>query len=383
VAKKGWAFLERAIAKYGNDGAYQKITHYGHEFQHDDERAWAACELFLATGEKAYQTKLVELFNPSDPNTRRWGWMRLIDAYGCAIRSFAFAAKAGKIKREQQDRQFLEQCEAEIAAAGEEQLHRARDSAYGTSFPEETKHVRAAGWYFSMDVAFDLAVACQLDYPIKNDPRAAMVEALLSNLNYEEGCNPVNMTFLTGLGWKRQREIVHQYAQNDRRVLPPTGIPLGNLQSGFGWLDFYQKELGELNFPSDGAEDSPYPIYDRWGDSFNLTTEFVSLFQARALGCLAWLMAQTPLKEQAWKSAPGTLVPSTNPSGKQVLQLVAPGIDLRAARTVWEANDQEPAFGAAWVPPDKWRRQWVEAEAQLPDGRRIFGVTNFSTLFVK
>ena len=44
--------------------------------------------------------------------------MRLVDAYGCAIRSYAFAAKAGKIKREQQDRQFLEQCEAEIAATG-------------------------------------------------------------------------------------------------------------------------------------------------------------------------------------------------------------------------------------------------------------------------
>src|SRR4029434_8417767 len=31
-AKKGWAFLETAIAKHGKDGAYQKLSHYGDEF---------------------------------------------------------------------------------------------------------------------------------------------------------------------------------------------------------------------------------------------------------------------------------------------------------------------------------------------------------------
>ena len=318
----------------------------------------------------------MELLNPADPGIRKWGWWRLYDAYGCAIRSYAFAAKAGKIKREQLQSMLLEQCEAEIAAAGEDQLRRAQNSAYGTSFPEETKRVRNAGWYFSSDAAFDLAVACQLDYPLRNDPRPRMIEAMLSNLNYEEGCNPVNVTYLTGLGWKRQREIVHQYAQNDRRVLPPTGIPLGNMQAGFGWLEFYQKELGELSFPSDGAEDAPFPFYDRWGDSFNLTTEFVILHQARALGYLAWLMAQTPLKNQSWKSAAGHINIATQ--SQPTMQLATPGLDLHSARIVWEASGQEPAFGVSLPLPPAGARQWVEAEAQLPDGRRVFGVTNFT-----
>jgi hypothetical protein len=52
-ARKGWAFLEQAIARHGRDGAYQKLTHYGDDFMHDDELAWAACELYLATGESA------------------------------------------------------------------------------------------------------------------------------------------------------------------------------------------------------------------------------------------------------------------------------------------------------------------------------------------
>ena len=33
--------------------------------------------------------------------------------------------------------------------------------------------------------------------------------ALLENMNYEGGCNPVNVSYITGLGlWKRQRDIV-------------------------------------------------------------------------------------------------------------------------------------------------------------------------------
>src|SRR5205085_12198882 len=79
TAKKGWAFLEDAMGKFGQEGSYQKITHYGDDFMADDELAWAACELFLATGDPAYQKRLVELMNPSDPAIRKWGWVRLYD----------------------------------------------------------------------------------------------------------------------------------------------------------------------------------------------------------------------------------------------------------------------------------------------------------------
>jgi len=387
-AKAGWAFLERAIAKYGQDGAYQKITHYGDDFMHDDELAWAACELFLATGDSSFHQRLIARFNPADPATRRWGWWRLCEAYGCATRSYAFAAKAGKIKREQLDPIFLSRCEDEIVKCGEDQLHRAQDSAYGTSFPAETKRVRSAGWYFSADRAFDLAVATQLDYPVLNDPRPKFLEAILSNLNYEAGCNPVNLCYVTGLGWKRQREIVQHYAMNDRRVLPPSGIPLGNLQAGFAWLDLYQQELGALSFPPDGAKEAPYPIYDRWGDSFNVQTEFVIVNQARSLATAAFVMAQTPLKGQPWRAIPAQIEwrnpPAPSRSGPARMDgpactagLKVEGLELQNARIVWEARDHEPDFGSTFTfTPATAGPLWIEAEAQCVDGRRVFAVTN-------
>ena len=380
-AKKGWAFLERAIREHGKDGAYQRISHYGDVFIHDDELAWAACEMFLATGDPELQKTLMRWLNPGDVSTRRWGWWRLFEAYGCAIRSYTFAAKAGKLKREQQAPLFLDRCETEIATSGEEQMNRALACAYGTSFTDEAKRFRNGGWYFPGDVAFDLAVAMQLDYPKFRDPRPKLLDALIGNLNYEAGCNPVNLTFITGLGWKRQHEIVHQFALNDQRVLPPTGIPLGCIQSGFGWIDLYGRELGALSFPLDGDEKSPYPIYDRWGDSFNLATEFVAVNQSRELAYLAWLMAQSPLKTQPWKSATAQIIarPAKTQSGTALsVELKSDGLDLRKARIVWETKDHEPAFGSTFTfTPTNGGPVWIEVEAQLPDGRRVFATTNF------
>lgn len=374
-ARKGWAFLEGAIARHGKDGAYQKITHYGDEFMHDDELAWAATEMYLATHDPAIGEKLLQWLQPADPATRKWGWLRLYDAYGCAIRSFAFSTKTGRLAPGQADARLLRECQAELLSAAREQAERAASSAYGTSFPEETKRARSAGWYFSMDAAFDLAVASQLDHPAGNDPRPGWLEAIVSNLNYEQGCNPPNVVYLTGLGWKRQLEIVHQYAQNDRRALPPTGIPLGNIQEGMLWIGLYKDEPLKVSFPSDTSETAPFPFYDRWADAFNLSQEFVILQQARGLAVTSWLMAQGPLKNQTWRSAPATL--AAGDTGGAYSFAVASELDLSEARIVWEAEGGTTVSGPTLKLGSR-QPAWVEAEAQLPDGRRVFAVSELN-----
>lgn len=375
-ALKGWRFLERAVKKHGMDGAYQQLTHYGHEFLHDDELAWAAAELYLATGNPEFERWLIERFDPTAESTRRWTWWRLYEGYGCAVRSYAFAARTGRLKPDQLNRDFLQKCESEIVAAAEDQFRFARDSAYGTSFPEPTKRFRTAGWYFSTDRAFDLVVAMQLDSAA--DRRADFLEAYFSNLNYEAGCNPLNVSYLTGMGWKRQHEIVHQYAQNDRRTLPPTGIPIGNVQAGFQFLHHYGKELGALSFPHDGSEDQPYPFYDRWGDSFNVATEFVVVNQARSLAGLSFLMAQTPLQQQAYPPIRARIIgiPQVLEPGAIYTAELQLNADLRNAQIVWEAPGHEPTFGPRFrVSPVKTEQFWVEAEVLWPDGRRAFAIT--------
>ena len=258
-AQLGWQFMTNAIAIHGRAGAYQDIQHFGGDFTDHDEFAWAACEMFLAAGDPQYRDKLYEWFpDPTDPSTMRWGWWRMSACYGNAIRDYATAARSGRLAADQLDADYLAKCINVITNCGNDNLRWSQESAYGSSFPDSTKGARSAGWYFSPVQAFDL-VAAELFNP---DP--AYVDAILLNLNYELGCNPLNRSFITGLGWRRQREIVDQYSGNDRHALPKDGIPVSNLQEGFVWTFTYGWELSPLCFPSDGAAEAPYPLYDRW-----------------------------------------------------------------------------------------------------------------------
>lgn len=375
-AKKGWQFLENAWAKYGRAGAYQKITHYGNEFRDADEIAWAACEMYLATGESKYHNELINNFNPSDPNTRRWSWWRLFEGYGCAIRSYAFAARSGRLQSSQLNSTFLAKCEAEIIAAGDDQVRYSKDNAFGNPFPDDNKPYRNAGWFMTGEQAYDVATAYQLN------PKQEYLDTIIAAMNYEAGLNPLNMGFLTGIGWKRQRETVNQYAENDRRELPPSGIPLGSVTAGPPYIYNYKNELSALCFPSDGASTAPYAPYDKWTDTFHTGTEMVNPQEGHALAAMAFMMARTPLKTQPWKSATGTIVglPATVPALQPITAtLSAPGVDLSKAMLVWEARDQAPTpapqfnFAAVNTGP-----QWVEVEALLPDGRRIFAKADFN-----
>jgi hypothetical protein len=387
-AKNGWAFLERAIAKNGRDGSYQKITHYGDEFMHDDELAWAAAELFAATGDKKFEKELISHFQPDDRETKRWTWWRMFESYGCAIRSYAFAARTKRLNTNQLDAHFLKLCEDEIIEAAKDQLRYANENAYGTSFPSESKRFRNAGWYFSTDRAFDLAVASQMDFPSLNDPHPQFLEAILGNINYEAGCNPVNISYVTGLGWKRPREMVNHYAQNDWRELPPSGLEIGNIQEGFPYLDPYQKELGALTFPSDGDERDPTPFYDRWGDNFNTAAEFVTVNLARSLATTAFIMAKTSLAQQPWKSAEAIIsgIPVDVSANKMVtVEVLSNAVNLQNTKTVWEIQGQEPLLLAdgkkfQFVVPRRGNYR-IEAEVQFPDGRRLFAATNFHSGF--
>jgi hypothetical protein len=372
-AQLGWQFLTNAIAKYGKNGIYQKITHYGDDFGDRDELAWAAAAMYVATGDVQYQNALFQWFpDPTDPATFRWGWWRLFLSYGNAVRDYAFAVRSGRLTASQVNSTYLAKCESVITAAGDDLVKWSGQNAYGTSFPEETKHVQGAGWYFSGDQTFDLATAYQVS------AKSNYINAILANMNYEGGCNPVNVSYVTGMGWKRERDAVSQYAANDRRVMPPTGEPIGNIQWGFSYLDNYGSTLNALCFPSDNAATAPTPFYDRWADSWNVSTEFVTFQTARGLAAYAFVAAQTSLKSQAWKAVPGQINIPDN-AGTMNFTLSAPGVDLSQARIVWETRDGDPYLGQSFnFTPKDSGSQWIEAEAQLPDGRRIFAATNFT-----
>ena len=83
-----------------------------------------------------------------------------------------------------------------------------------------------------------------------------------------------------------------------------------------------------------------------------------------------------------WKAITGQItgLPANFSRGtKASAQLSVTGFDLQSARIVWEAADQEPALGKSFTfTALSSGPQWIEAEAQMADGRRVFAVTNFT-----
>jgi hypothetical protein len=383
-AVKGYQFLSNAISKYGRAGSYQTIQQYGNSYTNDDLLAWAAASMFAATGNANYEYDLTNNFNPSNPNTVYWGWWRMYEGYGCAIRDYAFAARSGRLQASQLDNNYLTNCEAQIIACANDNTNWANHSSYHNSFSDAYKSPFNAGWFFSVNQTFDIAVADA----ITNDPN--YIPAMIGNMNYEAGCNPANMPYLTGIGWRRQHDIVSQYSENSFRELPPTGIPLGSVQSGFVYLPPYDSLCGQLTFPNDspatGSSYAEYAPYDRWADTFNTMTELISWQQGRSLAAMAYLMAQTSSGTEAWQYATATItgLPSVVTNGVPVtVGLSVSGLTMTNAMYVWEATGQDPTPGATFTfVPNTAGANWIEAEATLPDGRRVFATNEFNAISV-
>ncbi len=368
-ARAGWNFLLTAIQTYGKAGSYQTLTGYGDIFAHDDELAWAAAAMFVATGDPACQQKFIEWYNPQDPATVRWGWWYLFEGYGCAARSYGFAVSSGKRTLAEMDPAQLEKTQAIIKTAGDVISNRSLQSAYGSCLDDASKRFMTAGWFFSGDRAFDITTRNTLE------ACADWKTLVLGNTNYELGCNPLNVSFVTGAGQHQQHEIVSQYAANDRREMPPSGLPLGNIQAGFPWTNLYQSDLNQMNFPPDWLTSNSYPLYDRWGDTFNVTTEYVVAQQARELGSICALAATAPGASTPWQTAPAHIISSGQflaQNQQATLSIEADSLDLTNARVTWETPEECYIGGPTFqTTPTKTGSFWIEAEAVLPDGKRV------------
>lgn len=381
AARKGWAFLERAWAAHGRRGAYQRVTHYGDTFQDADEVAWAAVELLLATGEDRFRDLLRAEFDPRDPRTREYGWRRLHESYGNAVRSCALASRSGRPGAGRLDPEFQARCREELLGHAADLARFSRGHAYGVSLHTEYKRHRTAGWHFAHEYLFDLAAAETATTPPSSSNAASEVmPVMISDLDYPLGANPVNISYVTGLGRQRLRDVVSAFAKNDGRLLPPSGLPVGDLIPGFGWLPGYDQERKELSFPPDDDPRDPYPFYDRFGDSWNTQAEATVVTLARSLAGTAALMARTPLVRQPWNSAPARIAldpPSPRTGRPLTARIGVEGLDLSQAFVIWDVPGHGVFTGPSLtlVPgrPGPFR---IEAEAQWPDGRRAFATAD-------
>jgi sugar lactone lactonase YvrE len=408
AAKQGWAFLQQQIALRGYGHTYQQIHFYGHDFNDTDEIVWAACELYLATGDDQYKAFFLGShpdgtgFDPSQRmGTYQENWDPLYEGYGNTVRSYAFAALgSGRMLPGNTylnpgvlDQNFLTACRNRILLPPSDSpdygtaLIWRHQTAYGASMPFNAKQYFGRIAYFhSLLRATDIASMQQLS------PSADNLEALVANLNYEAGTNPTNTVSIAGLGWRQQREMVSQLYRFTGHPLPPPGTTFAQMTEGYSSSNnMSATELQNLSFPADGHYDAnndyqlyngAYPMYDRWMDLWNVNAEGVTYRQAAGLMALVTLANGTQAAGTAWKSGSATIASDADDADGTIHAVAGQPVHCSFSsspttdsswRIVWQAATGDTAAGATYtyIPAATPSSQWVEVDATAPDGRRV------------
>jgi hypothetical protein len=183
--------------------------------------------------------------NPADPSTFRWGWWRMAEGWGNAIRDYAFAASSGRLPRAAQ-RPYLAACQAQIVAAGDDVV---------TWSQQRLRHA----------------------LPARDQGRPGRRLVLLPGPGLRHGGRLPDQSQARLHGRPRQRHELRGRHQSGQRHLPhrprpeapaqdrepvrpefpPRPAPLrhsaGPGHGGFEYLPSYGSELSELSYPTDSG----------------------------------------------------------------------------------------------------------------------------------
>ncbi len=266
---KAWAWLEK-------NKVYSEYWHYGALFKDTDELCWAAVELYAATGDAKFHDYFLKNFKPEEA---RWGWDTLVECIGHASRRYAF------LTERETDAGMKERCRQIILKTANTHLANTEQFPYRIAMPPESIRFQAYGWVFPAAIwSYNLLTANAIE------PKEAYTEGALRQVDYMLGANPFGYSLQTGIGYKRNIEIVHNPSNFDRIIEPAPGIPMGIGSAGIYWLNQYGKSAGEGVFPQN------WPLMNRWYDGFNVNTEFTVDMSIRETMTLGYFVGASNVK---------------------------------------------------------------------------------------
>lgn len=209
-ARRAWAWLKKHDQDFTpfvnpegvNTGRYS-------DGNDRDERFWAACELFAATGEETFREEAEKLYAEGQHLTR-FGWAD-VGGMGALCCLTELKEKAGKVLYDSLKEDFLK--ESEIP------LRMAEASGYGTAL---TKDMYIWG---SILPVMGNAMAMILNWLLTG--RKDMRDAALNQLDYALGLNALDLSFITGFGERRVMHPHHRPSGADGVEEPVPGLISG------------------------------------------------------------------------------------------------------------------------------------------------------------
>ena len=174
-----------------------------------DDRFWAACELFAATGETQYREAAEKLFR-SGLQLTQFGWAD-VAGLGALCCLFDLQEKAGDVLGKQLREEFLRQ--------SEEPFRLSRASGYGTDLAQD-QYV-----WGSILAVMGGAMAMIMNALLTG--RRDMRDAALLQWHYALGLNALDLCFITGFGERSVLHPHHRPSEADGIEAPVPGLISG------------------------------------------------------------------------------------------------------------------------------------------------------------
>ena len=218
-ARRAWEWLMKHTDDYmpfrNPEGVF--TGWYGERTDKDD-RFWAACEMFAATGETEYRTEAERLYADGQQLTA-FGWAD-VGGMGALCCLFDLGEKAGEILYDRLKADFLRQSEAALKLS--------QESGYGTAL--------AADQYVWGSILPIMSNAMAMIMNALITGRQEMRNAALKQWNYALGMNALDTCFVTGFGERKVMHPHHRPSDADGIEEPVPGLisggPVPGLISG-------------------------------------------------------------------------------------------------------------------------------------------------------
>jgi endoglucanase len=171
-----------------------------------DERFWAACELFAATGDETYHDYI-----KSSALSTGFGWQAM-GSYGIVAYLFSAGATDGELYTKMKDT-LISECEGIMKQYAQNPY----GDSMGANFP----------WGSSMNIANN---AMSLIFGSRLDDKPEYIEAALDHVHYLLGYNALAQSFITGYGANAPQNPHHRPSVAVGAAVP--GMVVGGPESG-------------------------------------------------------------------------------------------------------------------------------------------------------
>jgi hypothetical protein len=237
----------------------------------DDERLWAAAELFRATGESAFHTDFKDMAGRVALQTT---W----NSYGSDSEGragFTYARTAGADQTIVNKYLYVGNNSAytvtnpgpaTLLAFANETVANIRNNTYHNGSYTDTPGTGWGAFSESTRWAWALIKASELVKGINPTLAATYLDNAKIALDVQLGGNPLNKTFITGVGSNPPMRPLHTISSTDGKNDPVPGIPIYGIQSELTDGAPHRK-VNELTYPSLVSKWDVFPIWRRYVDS--------------------------------------------------------------------------------------------------------------------